>query len=445
MSNQSKTKLSLAIDRISAHFEPIPLDQLVTVAKILPETVRPDLESGIETILQGKASFFGVNQGNSYRALTFNNLISDRRDPPTVTPPQYMDIELGAGASARCITTGMWLFHIEDAPAALLISQNKARYGDLPGVRVEAIMSAPAGGRDEAQALLNALAKALTAHSVYRGKALSFETVRSFGGGLGALKVHDFEPMTLDQVILPKATIKTLERTVFGFVKARAALKSRGFSSKRGLLLYGPPGTGKTHFIRYLISQLPTHTTMLVTAEQVAAFDQIMSIARALQPAIVVIEDADLLARARELRGENDCSQMLLNSLLNHMDGLNEDAEIMFILTTNRPQYIEEAVRDRPGRVDQAIEIPLPDADCRQRLLTLYCHNMPMAAGVVEACVKRSDKASAAFMRELARRMAQFAILRGESQISLKDMHLALEEMLGAGSFTAKALGAGPI
>lgn len=266
--------------------------------------------------------------------------------------------------------------------------------------------------------------------------------MRGFGGGLGALKVHHFPAMTLDQVILPAPTLATLERTVFGFVKARAELKAHGFSTKRGILLYGPPGTGKTHFIRYLLSKLPDHTSLLVTAEQVGAFDEVMSIARAMQPSIVVIEDADLLARARELRGESDCSQMLLNSLLNHMDGLNEDAEIMFILTTNRPQYIEEAVRDRPGRVDQAIEIPLPDAACRARLLTLYCHDMALDPTVLEACVKRTEKASAAFMRELARRMAQFAILRDSACISPEDMRLALEEMLAAGSFTAKALGA---
>ena len=44
------------------------------------------------------------------------------------------------------------------------------------------------------------------------------------------------------------------------------------------------------------------------------------------------------------------------------MDGLAEDADVIFILTRNRPDLLEPALAARPGRVDQATEIPLPDA-----------------------------------------------------------------------------------
>jgi ATP-dependent 26S proteasome regulatory subunit len=228
---------------------------------------------------------------------------------------------------------------------------------------------------------------------------------------------------------------------VFGFLSARAALREHGFASKRGILLFGPPGTGKTHFIRYLLSQLPDHTSLIVTAEQVAAFDEVMAIAPALQPSIVVIVDADLIAGDRD-RLRSDCSEILLNSLLKHMDGLTDDAEIVFILTTNRPEALEAAIRDRPGRIDQTIEIPKPDAECRARLLDLYRGKMEIASPVSEQCVKRTANASAAFMKELARRMAQFAILRGDQRIVEIDTRLAFEEMLGSGAFTAIALGA---
>ncbi len=442
-----KTKHShghvLAANRIMEHFSGYDLTDLVTVEKVFPTTVRPDLEPAIQSMLQvdqGKAQFAGISGARGYQTINFSFLLTERREPPIISAAEYMDIDLGEDVPGRCITCGIWFFYINDAPAALLVSQI-SRYENNPGVRMEAIVSQPAGGRDEAQAILATLAKRLITDSVYRGKALSFETARTYGGGLGALKVHRFPTMSLDQVILPKPTLDALERTVFGFVKARATLRERGFSTKRGLLLYGPPGTGKTHFIRYLISQLEGHTSLIVTAEQVAAFDEIMAIARALQPSVVVIEDADLLARSRDLR-DDDCSQMLLNKLLNHMDGLTDDAEILFILTTNRPETMEEAVRDRPGRIDQAIEVPKPDADCRARLLDLYRGSMPIPEDVATVCVRRTDQASAAFMRELARRMAQFAILRDASDIEEVDMRLAFEEMLGSGAFTAGALGA---
>ena len=56
--------------------------------------------------------------------------------------------------------------------------------------------------------------------------------------------------------------------------------------------------------------------------------------------------------------GENP----LLFELLNEMDGLSEDADVIFTLTTNRPDLLEPALAARPGRVDQATEITLPDA-----------------------------------------------------------------------------------
>ena len=54
------------------------------------------------------------------------------------------------------------------------------------------------------------------------------------------------------------------------------------------------------------------------------------------------------------------------------MDGLADDADLLFVLTTNRPDILEPALAARPGRIDQAIEVPPPDADCRRRLLELY-------------------------------------------------------------------------
>ena len=437
------SKPQRAVDRILEHFAGLELQDLVTVEKVFPTTVRPDLEPAIQSMLQadqGKSGFAGISGMRAYQTVSFSYLLTEKREPPIIAAVEYLDIDIGDDAPGRCITTGIWFFHIDQAPAALLVSQ-VSRYEGTPGVRVEAIVSAGAGGRDEAQAILAELAKRLAANSIYRGRALSFEVTRSYGGDQGTLRVHRFPRITLDQIILPKKTLDVLERTVFRFVAVRKSLLEHGFSTKRGLLLYGAPGTGKTHFIRYLISQLEGHTSLIVTAEQVVAFDQIMAIARALQPSIVVIEDADLLARAREAR-EGDCSQMLLNSLLNHMDGLTEDAEILFLLTTNRPETLEEAVRDRPGRIDQAIEIPKPDAECRARLLDLYRGKMVIPSSVVEESVRRTPGASAAFMRELARRMAQFALLRSSEQIQLTDMHAAFEEMVSAGSFTAKALGA---
>src|SRR5207249_4641801 len=145
-------------------------------------------------------------------------------------------------------------------------------------------------------------------------------------------------------------------------------IKGPGVSAKKRLLFYVSPVTGKTQTIHYLATQVPNHTTLLITAEQVGLLDEYFRLARFLQPSMVVVEDVDLIARARDRMG-SPCEEVLLNKLLNEMDGLREDADVIFILTTNRPDQLEPALASRPGRIDQAIEFPLPDEEGRAKLI----------------------------------------------------------------------------
>ena len=85
---------------------------------------------------------------------------------------------------------------------------------------------------------------------------------------------------------------------------------------------------------------------------------------------MVVVEDVDLIA---EDRGEYPGQHPLLFQLLNEMDGLAEDADVVFLLTTNRADLLEPALAARPGRVDQAVELGAARRRRRRRaLLELY-------------------------------------------------------------------------
>jgi ATP-dependent 26S proteasome regulatory subunit len=72
--------------------------------------------------------------------------------------------------------------------------------------------------------------------------------------------------------------------------------------------------------------------------------------------AMMVIEDVDLIAPERE-QMHNPGQEVLLNKLLNEMDGLREDADVIFILTSNRPDHLEPALASQPGRINRAIEL----------------------------------------------------------------------------------------
>jgi len=148
------------------------------------------------------------------------------------------------------------------------------------------------------------------------------------------------------------------------------------------------------------------------------------------------------LAPVSRLRGR---AKSRLNRLLNEMDGLREGAEVLFILTTNHPDALERALAGRPGRIDQAVEFPLPDEDGRRRLIELYRRGLLVAPEVVGMIVERTDGVSAAFIKELVRRSAQFAFERAAetSEVVREDVERAIQELIfEGGRLNATLLGA---
>src|SRR4029079_16775694 len=166
-------------------------------------------------------------------------------------------------------------------------------------------------------------------------------------------------------------------------------------------------GTGKTHTIRYLISKAHDHTVIVLTGGALGMVRAAVGLARHLQPSIVVCEDVDLVAQERgPMPGY---SNPVLFDMLNAIDGMEEDADVTFILTTNRADLLEPALAARPGRVDLAMEIPLPDADARRRLLDLYGRELTLRLDDPNTVIERPAGATASFIKELLRKAALLA------------------------------------
>ena len=110
---------------------------------------------------------------------------------------------------------------------------------------------------------------------------------------------------------------------------------------------------------------------------------------------------------------------------------------------SNRPEELESALAGRPGRVDQAIEVPLPDEIGRGKLVRLYGRSLPLGDAVVDEAVRRTEGVSAAFIKELMRRVAQSAVARdGGNSVMTADIDEALNDMLFTGGrLNVKLLG----
>jgi hypothetical protein len=433
----------LAENALKKHFGKTPLHDLVTSSRTFPIAARVDTQYALEKLLDlPGVKLFGVNRQLAHQTLTFANLMQSPHDPAVIAPLQYEEVDIGETVPARCLRQGLWLAESNKIPFALLIGSAQ-NFGRTSGGHLEIAVPPGEEGATLTRKLFTELEVLVKKTGSYRGKVISLEQPDRYTGLTGQLRVHKLRGVRREEVILPAKTLELLDRNVGDFIAQRANLQKLGMPIKKGLLFYGPPGTGKTHTIHYLASKLPDHTTLLVTAEQVGLLDHYFQLARFLQPAMVVIEDVDLIARKRE-EMYGPCDESLLNKLLNEMDGLREDAAVLFVLTTNRPEHLEAALASRPGRIDQAIEFPLPDDDGRRRLVRLYACGVRLSEDVVDALVRKTKGGSAAFIKELMRRAAQFNLQDAKnSSLSASEVDAALDEMLfSGGSLNAKLLGA---
>jgi hypothetical protein len=133
-----------------------------------------------------------------------------------------------------------------------------------------------------------------------------------------------------------------------------------------------------------------------------------------------------------------------LFDLLDAMDGAAPDADLLFLLTTNRADLLEPALAARPGRVDIAVEIALPDALARERLLTLYGQNVPLdlTQEDVQLTVERTDGTTASFLKELIRRAVLEALHDDPALSTVTGAHLAraLDDLLDAAQAVTRTL-----
>jgi hypothetical protein len=301
------------------------------------------------------------------------------------------------GATLPCVQCALYLVTGAGGPLALLV-----RGPDEHQQRV--IVEVTCDDSERGRQVIDEIRRLSVAHNVFRGHVIEFgEEVFGYEGGT-LLSFRERPHVARDRVVLPSDVLDGIERQVLGVARHAGRLLASGQHLKRGLLLHGVPGTGKTHTVRYLLGQLSGVTVVLLSGGALGLIAEACSVARTLQPSVVVVEDVDLIAEEREIDAVG--AHSLLFQLLNEMDGLRDDLDVAFLLTTNRADLLEPALAQRPGRVDHAALLPLPDAAARYRLLQLYRGNLELELADPDAVLDRTEGVTASFIKELLRRAA---------------------------------------
>jgi ATPase family associated with various cellular activities (AAA) len=409
------------------------------VSRELPPFEHVNLQTALDTwsARAGRSvEVRGIALPPHYGGLSLQQLVAGEALPPlSLTAPALADLPNGPGSTLGCLRLAVLLVTDHNGRCVVMI---QAPNEHQPSLQVE-VAGLPV---DLAQRLLAELDQLRADLNVYRGHLLD---VSLNPMGQVVLSFADSPGVTREDVVLPASVLARVERHALGVAAHREPLLATGQHLKRGLLLYGPPGTGKTHTTRYLLGQMTSYTRLVLTGRSLVAVGAVTDLARVLLPAVVVLEDVDLVAEERSL---GPASSPVLFDLLDAMDGAASDADLLFLLTTNRADLLEPALAARPGRVDVAVEIALPDAPARERLLTLYGQNVPLVLTKedVNLAVERTDGTTASFLKELIRRSVLESLHDDPALTAVTGAHLAraLDDLLDtAQAVTRTLLGVG--
>ncbi|MFL4474440.1 AAA family ATPase [Paeniglutamicibacter sp. MACA_103] len=414
--------LGMEPGRLPVVVESFPSHRLADASGILDDMVAADPEARIHGLA-----------GQQRHHMDLSDLVASHgMQAGWLGEPDYETVSVGPDEERRIVSFGLFLFTRGGTPLAILLRQANPQYG-----RERATLEVLGTSTDAVDDFLKLFRTSLRENSIFRGHVISF-TANDYSSSAAGITFHRRTPVAAGEVVLPAGTLERIEAQVLGVGEHREKLLAHGAHLKRGVLLYGPPGTGKTHTVRYLASAAAGHTVVLLAGNTLAYISEAARMARALQPAIVVLEDCDLVAEDRSF---GHGPQPLLFEVLDAMDGLDTDADVAFLLTTNRVDLLEAALVQRPGRVDLAVGIPRPDAAARRALLELYGHKLNPSPETVNRVAELIEGTTASFAKELTRRAILLAAMAGQEPGDSHLLAAAHELMSDAAALTRSLLG----
>ena len=229
-------------------------------------------------------------------------------------------------------------------------------------------------------------------------------------------------------------------KEIIDYLKMPRKFEKMGARIPKGILLVGSPGTGKTLLAKAVAGEANVPFYSISGSDFVEMFvgvgasrvRDMFKKAKQTAPCMIFIDEIDAVGRQRGagMGGGHDEREQTLNQLLVEMDGITDNAGIVMIAATNRPDVLDPALL-RPGRFDRQITVSLPDKKGREAILRVHAKNKKIADDVdLGALATRTPGFSGADLENVLNEAAILSVRENGDQITLQNLDEAIDRTM---------------
>ncbi|KAJ2454502.1 hypothetical protein EV183_001503 [Coemansia sp. RSA 2336] len=230
-----------------------------------------------------------------------------------------------------------------------------------------------------------------------------------------------------------------LQESIVWPLRFRKQFQHLGIRPPRGILLYGPPGTGKTMLAKATASEvaanfIPVAIPDLIkgeVGESEKSLAQVFETAKR-SPSIVFLDEIEAIFGSRESSGE--VGKKLITQLFLEMDNVPD--HVFVLAATNQPHLIDSSIL-RPGRLDKAVHIPVPDESSRRDILRKVARHLNIeSADEIFGSLAKIEM-SGAEIKALVKYACYSAIQRKSRTLNKDDFNTAVASYSNKTSFSS--------
>lgn len=272
-----------------------------------------------------------------------------------------------------------------------------------------------------------------------QGQAGGSKGIFSFGKSKAKMLTENQLRVTFKDVAGADEAKYELEE-IIEFLREPSKFQRLGGKIPRGVLLLGPPGTGKTLLARAVAGEAGVPFFSISGADFVEMFvgvgasrvRDLFEKGKKNAPCIIFIDEIDAVGRHRGagLGGGHDEREQTLNQLLVEMDGFEQNAGVIIIAATNRPDVLDPALL-RPGRFDRQVVVDRPDVKGREGIFKVHVRNIPLDKSVsLEVLAKGTPGLSGADIANLVNEAALLAARKNQNIVTMADFEEAKDKVM---------------